>query len=128
MQYRSVAADSGWMHRAECRASDLDFIPTQESRRHAASVTWLCDQCDVRTECLLYALLYRMEGYWGGTDTAQRRKLSVRRNRIKCPVCRSRNVIGIPDTADQLCLACALSWEAPITECSDGHSSAPAVA
>lgn len=101
-----------WMDLAYCKKEppSIDFVPNQETKKEAALARQWCDRCEVRAECLLYALLYRLEGYWGGTDSAQRRKLAARRNRIKCLVCRSRGVIAVTSTEDQLCLACGLSW------------------
>lgn len=102
-------ADVKWQASAQCAEAEADFTPDVETARGLAFVqnTW-CNLCSVRPECLLYALLYNEQGYWGGTDTAERRKLSKRRDRAKCPVCRSKAVI---DTGGhQICQHCAISW------------------
>ena len=55
-----------WMLQARCRgASPTEFFPSDglgvESAQH------ICEGCPVRTECLEYALVNRIEhGVWGG--------------------------------------------------------------
>lgn len=41
----------------------------------------VCDSCPLRKPCLDYALLYEMVGVWGGTTTAQRRRIRSRQRR-----------------------------------------------
>ena len=104
------AADVEWQARARCNGASADFKPDDENSRGLAYVqnNW-CNLCPVRTECLAYALLYHLSGYWGGTGTAERRMLSYHRNRVKCPLCSSRTLI---DTTDGygICLRCGASW------------------
>lgn len=107
------AADVGWMDRGHCKGSEgqgINFTPNLETKAELTLVrSSFCDRCPVRPECLHYALLYRESGYWGGTDTAERRALARTRSRVKCPACKSKSVLR---TADQheLCQACGLSW------------------
>jgi Transcription factor WhiB len=103
-------ADVGWQAGAECAGADFDFVPRVEDRLglETARSTW-CNVCPVRPECLLYALLYNEHGYWGGTLTAERRKLSKRRDRAKCPVCLSKAVIR-PGGGHEICQSCGVSW------------------
>lgn len=63
---------------AECYGaeSELFFSCSQESERAAKAV---CGRCEVRWECLLYALETRQpSGVWGGLNTTERRLLRRR--------------------------------------------------
>ncbi len=104
------AADVLWQEHARCNGTPFDFTPGAENARDLEYVRrqW-CNLCPVRTECLAYALLYRMIGYWGGTDTAERRRLAVPRDRVKCPVCKSKAKVITPD-GHEICQHCGLSW------------------
>jgi len=104
------AADVLWQEDARCNGTSFDFTPSAEDPESLEYVRgqW-CNLCPVRTECLAYALLYRLSGYWGGTDTAERRRLAVPRDRAKCPVCKSKAKITTPD-GHEICQHCGLSW------------------
>jgi len=110
IEERFFASDISWQDEARCAGSGFDFVPYHENPRdlETARKDW-CDPCPVRTECLAYALLYRLSGYWGGTDTAERRKLAVPRNRARCPNCRSRAKIPTQD-GHEICQHCGVSW------------------
>lgn len=102
-------ADVRWQASAQCSGADFEFVPGVETAKDLTIVRSLwCNFCPVRPECLLYALLYNEHGYWGGTDTKERRKLSKRRDRAKCPVCRSKAVIRTE--GHQICQHCGVSW------------------
>lgn len=103
------AADVSWQASARCADADFEFTPDVEDvpGLETARSAW-CNFCDVRVECLMYALLYNAQGYWGGTDTAERRKLGKRRDRAKCPSCESKAVIHTE--GQEICQSCALSW------------------
>lgn len=64
-----------WQDRAACLYTDPEVffpekgVPATEARR-------ICRGCEVRAECLAYALVtYREYGIWGGTSEQERRKL-----------------------------------------------------
>jgi WhiB family transcriptional regulator, redox-sensing transcriptional regulator len=64
-----------WMDRGLCKETDPEaFFPEKgESNRNAKSV---CFGCEVRAECLEYALANDERwGVWGGLSEKQRRKL-----------------------------------------------------
>ncbi len=75
-------ADNGgnrWQERANCLGVDPDlFFPERgASTREAKSV---CKSCEVRLECLEYALSHGEKfGIWGGLSERERRR--VRRER-----------------------------------------------
>jgi WhiB family redox-sensing transcriptional regulator len=69
------------MLRAKCReAAPGEFFPSDgvgvdQARR-------VCTQCPVQTECLEYALAYRIDhGVWGGCSERERRRI-LRQRRI----------------------------------------------
>lgn len=61
-----------WTEHAACTNSDSDlfFDPTREYEAIA-----VCRTCNVRAECLDYAISHRIEfGIWGGTTSSRRKK------------------------------------------------------
>ena len=69
---------SGWQERALCAQTDPEaFFPEKGgSTREAKKV---CTGCDVRIECLEYALDHDERfGIWGGLSERERRKLKRR--------------------------------------------------
>ena len=70
--------DVSWQHRALCSQTDPEaFFPekggsTREAKR-------ICEGCEVRSECLDYALANDERfGIWGGLSERERRKLKKR--------------------------------------------------
>jgi ribosomal protein S27E len=86
------------------------FVPDKEDEAGLEASREYCNPCPVRGTCLRYALTYNLRGYWGGTDTAERRRLKAKKDRVKCPSCGSSRVVDMVDSHDALCLACGLSW------------------
>lgn len=104
-----IATYVSWQRKGRCtEETGFNFTPDIESSPGLEKARGWCNFCPVRTECLRYALLNGEEGYWGGTDTAQRRKLRAKKDRAKCPVCTSVNLVRLK--GHELCLACGLSW------------------
>jgi WhiB family transcriptional regulator, redox-sensing transcriptional regulator len=72
------AEDAGWQDRALCAQTDPEaFFPEKGgSTREAKKV---CLTCDVRGDCLEYALMNDERfGIWGGLSERERRKLKKR--------------------------------------------------
>jgi len=68
----------GWQERALCAQTDPEaFFPEKGgSTREAKRV---CGSCEVRVECLEYALMHDERfGIWGGLSERERRKLKRR--------------------------------------------------
>lgn len=68
-----------WRHQAACRDIDLDIFfpspgtPNLEAKR-------ICAQCEVRSECLEYALLRPdLCGVWGGASERERDRIRYER-------------------------------------------------
>ena len=61
-----------WMAFAACRGEPTEIFFSVYSERARA----LCSSCDVRTECLAYAVADpELLGYWAGTSQRERRRL-----------------------------------------------------
>ena len=72
---KARAVDTNWMSVGNCaeRPPSLFFpsdgVGVEVARR-------VCDGCPVRTECLEYALVNRIDhGVWGGTSERERRRI-----------------------------------------------------
>ncbi|HEY8217734.1 MAG TPA: WhiB family transcriptional regulator [Acidimicrobiia bacterium] len=70
-----------WMLHGHCRSlSPAEFFPSdgvgvERARR-------ICADCPVKTECLEYALTYRIDhGVWGGCSERERRRI-LRQRRL----------------------------------------------
>jgi hypothetical protein len=103
-----------WQDDSLCSGAPLEiFVPDKEDAEGLAEARTYCNPCPVRAICLRYALTYGQRGYWGGTDTAERRRLKAKKDRAKCPSCESRRVVdmgAVEGSNDALCLACGMSW------------------
>lgn len=71
-----------WADRAACTGTDPElFFPADGERGHArthreAQAKAVCARCDVRAECLTYAVETKQrDGVWGGLNEDQRRPL-----------------------------------------------------
>jgi len=77
----------GWQDDAACRGADatLFFAPNyfekkQNKLAREAEAKQMCARCEVRSDCLEYALRVRENhGIWGGLNEMERRALLRRR-------------------------------------------------
>lgn len=74
--YRTQAP--AWHRRARCVGAPVEmFFPGAGSS--SASAKALCHDCEVRRQCLAYALDHGpLLGIWGGTSEAERRRMLMR--------------------------------------------------
>jgi WhiB family redox-sensing transcriptional regulator len=75
-----------WVHRARCRDEDPElFFPvgtTGPAAAQIAAAKAVCLRCDVRLECLEWAMATGQEaGVWGGLSEDERRALRRARRR-----------------------------------------------
>ena len=54
---------------------ELFFLPDNRASRYPTVLASICASCEAKTECLEYALKWDVDGYWGGTTEADRRRL-----------------------------------------------------
>jgi WhiB family transcriptional regulator, redox-sensing transcriptional regulator len=67
-----------WRHRARCRDQDPEFFfpigTTGPAARQIEEAKAFCQSCEVRTECLTWALETGQDaGVWGGLSAEERR-------------------------------------------------------
>jgi WhiB family redox-sensing transcriptional regulator len=72
--------DLAWQDYANCRGADADlFFPERGASTRRAKA--ICGACEVRVQCLEYAIVNGEKfGIWGGMSERERRR--VRRERI----------------------------------------------
>jgi WhiB family redox-sensing transcriptional regulator len=80
-----------WRHRALCRDEDPElFFPigtTGPAAQQVDEAKAVCRRCDVRTECLQWALETGQDaGVWGGTSEEERRALKRRGARARARI------------------------------------------
>lgn len=75
--YKTVAPpDWDWPALAACKGLPTDlFIPDKERGRVDPLAVQVCAHCDVRDECLQWALDNGEVGLWGGTTDNDRKKI-----------------------------------------------------
>lgn len=61
-----------WTKGALCAGVQLTMFFTASS---AAMSKLICSKCPVKRQCLVWALMYKEEGLWGGTNTQERKRL-----------------------------------------------------
>lgn len=74
---------------ANCIGIDVNMFFTEEDSSIYPEENLLertCNSCVVKTQCLDYALHHNVQGWWGGTSEAKRRKLRQQLNIIAIPV------------------------------------------
>lgn len=103
----------GWIRHAACRGVDPDlFFPTRGGDVRAAKK--VCAGCEVRAECLDYALTEHLtHGIFGGTSERERRRL--RRNMPKTPPPINHGTISGAQAHRR-------RGERPCTECLDANA------
>lgn len=70
----------------------------------------LCSRCDVRVDCLQFALDQDITyGVWGGLSSYQRSQMNRKQTRKRCLGCGAKDGI-ITENGHEICLACGTSW------------------
>lgn len=65
-----------WMQHANCKNMDTNLFFADDGHQYVDFALDVCYSCDVRTECLNYAMRHHIDdGLWGGLTPTQRRKL-----------------------------------------------------
>jgi WhiB family redox-sensing transcriptional regulator len=78
-------AGTNWQSNGLCRQVDTDmFFPS--SGESAAYARRVCAACEVRRECLEYALAHDERGVWGATTYNQRQAILRARRKEPAPV------------------------------------------
>jgi len=79
----TLTAPRDWRLLAACRSADPDlFFPLSDSGQsleQAAKAKTVCARCEVRRQCLVFALVTgQVHGIWGGTSEQERRATTGR--------------------------------------------------
>ena len=71
--------DLSWQDKASCSGADADlFFPERGASTRQAKA--ICGECEVRVECLEFALQHSEKfGIWGGLSERERRKIRKQR-------------------------------------------------
>lgn len=103
-----------WRDLAACRGRDPEAFYDERQFPRLREV--FCRRCPVRNECLLAALERREDGLWGGTSSRARAAILRGRPRLRCPSCRSMEIVAIADDSlpMQACSSCGLSWPSAV--------------
>jgi WhiB family redox-sensing transcriptional regulator len=117
-----------WMDRGACNGTTdwtLFFADERAKRRGLpaevpAEIDPFCQACEVRIECLNWALEHDEEGVWGGTTLQQREAMKRPIVRARCLACQGRNLFRAG--VQQVCGECGTSWAATKIH---GNASAP---
>lgn len=65
-----------WQQNALCRSHDPELFFANDTGRQTLDARRICLGCDVRNECLSYALTHNEQfGVWGGTTQDERAQL-----------------------------------------------------
>lgn len=99
--------DLSWMPRAACAGQSPAVYDTDDEEKPSPEIR--CFLCDVRAQCLTYALNGRESGTWGGLSRKQRDRIVARkRKRRSCPHCASESIFNLHGVGS--CVSCGLSW------------------
>ena len=76
---RQIKAETAWRARAACRGHPIGlFFPTEPTPERVTAAKQICQACQVRLECMSFAVTTRQVGIWGGTD--ERERAHIRRS------------------------------------------------
>jgi len=80
----ATKATSSWWTMAACRSADPElFFPlssTGGAQAHVNRAKAVCARCQIRQQCLDYAIeSHQKYGVWGGTSEEERRLVAARR-------------------------------------------------
>lgn len=85
MPYPQLPPAPEWMEAASCgTTTDPDRWFRAESLHNVAELAYvraICESCAVNAECLDYAIEAQVQGVWGGTTTADRKRMKRRARR-----------------------------------------------
>ena len=77
----TVAEPPCWSYpEAFFEEDDRETQQRGQSPEQAIAIS-LCNGCEVRLQCLEYAMKWRPVGVWGGTTTSRRTRMFTERNR-----------------------------------------------
>jgi hypothetical protein len=94
-----------WMKRAACRGLDASLFFPERGEMVSPEARQVCAECEVRVECLHYAIAIKeRDGVWGGRSGRQRRDMRAAKvDRSSDRVCIQCGVEFLGNYRSQLC-------------------------
>lgn len=98
---------------SNCRKYDTELFFAEQTEKLALTI---CHKCPIMLDCRQWALVHKEKhGVWGGLTEKQLRVTGHRKSRVRCPSCRSTNIVtqqanGHNNHSNELCNTCGLSW------------------
>ena len=70
-----------WKKNTNCQGLDTEaFFPIKRGAyENRDMLTRICGACDVKQQCIDYAVKHDLQGWWGGTTEIQRRRIRAER-------------------------------------------------
>lgn len=76
-----MSDDVRWTKQAACEDAETDWFFATGASPESRAAKRICRSCNVREECLEFALENDMYGIWGGLDDRERAALQRHRER-----------------------------------------------
>jgi WhiB family redox-sensing transcriptional regulator len=74
-------------NKAACEGTETEsWFPEHYNPEEEKYLKRICNGCEAKSECLVYALEYEVTGIWGGTNAADRRRIRKTKGLIAKPV------------------------------------------
>jgi WhiB family redox-sensing transcriptional regulator len=104
----AVMSALDWQRNAACEGMSVDLFFPESTDILDDRVIRICTTCPIKELCRDWAIVHDEYGVWGGLTDSQRAQVNTTRSRVRCPDCRSEQVIDEGGT--EVCLSCGLSW------------------
>jgi len=70
--------DTKFYDSANCAGADTESFFVISGDKYPPQLKKICGNCDVKNDCLRFALKYNVQGYWAGTNEKERRRMKAR--------------------------------------------------
>ena len=71
----TAVLNKDWRSQANCNGIDPEMFFAENSYPNRELLERICSRCDVKLECLAFALRFDVAGWWAGTTDHSRRPL-----------------------------------------------------
>lgn len=72
-QEYSIAGENSWIYEGKCADEDPEMFFSKDEQVQKIAKQ-ICETCDVKAECLDFAIKQNQSGVWGGTSDKERRQ------------------------------------------------------
>jgi hypothetical protein len=91
--------------KAACKGVDPELFFDDEMTADAQAY---CTSCPIKVECQAHAYESESYGVWGGTSEKERKRLTRKQDRVKCPGCGGTD--HLDDGNYTVCFSCGITW------------------